>query len=642
MSKKHPTLFEEGFLESFAGKIIENHEVAVIELVANSWDAGATKVDIRWPEEEGELFQVKDDGHGMTEKEFNSRFRKLSYNRISNQGSSVSVPANNKSLIGKRTAFGRNGKGRLGGFAFGEPVEVTTWTDGYENEFKITRDLSNNLLSFQKIGESNPKEGHGTIVAVKNSVKPTITADEAREEIGMRFLTDPNFKVSLNGVLVSLTDIPEECLDEKVIVVPNIGEVTMKVIDVQQTDRTTNQHGIAWHVNNRLVGECTWKGSGSEHLIDGRRVAAKRYIFILKADCLADEVTPDWTAFYPNGKKWTNVSEKVYEEIKSYLLDLSKEQRAEVFKYVEDNTKPELKKMGIVSREKWEKFIKEVQRDCPSISTDDLVKVGSLLANLENTESKYSLIHILANSDYDELDNLNEVLSKWDINFAKIVLDEIEYRSKLIEKLQSKVLSRKTDEVQELQPLFHRGLWIFGPEYETIEYTSNQGMTTVIQELFGEDQKGSRRRPDFAILKDSTVGLYSLPKFDEEGGEIGIDRLTIVELKKPGVPVGKDEVNQPFEYVTELYKKGLLRDEAKVTCFVLGSELKPYESEKTTKRNGKVIIQPLDYDVVMRRAKSRLLNLYDKIKDVNFLADERTREYLREKSEIELELFMDK
>ena len=636
MSKKQPTLFEEGFLDTYAGNIIADHKIAIIELIANSWDAGASKVIIKWPVEEGDVFSIEDDGHGMTESEFNSRFRKLGYNRKSDQGSSVTVPPNNRSLISKRTAFGRNGKGRLGGFSFGEPFVVKTWKNGNEITYKVTRNHVNNLITFQKIGEAKDKNDHGTIIKVESSVKPSLSTDEAREEIGMRFLTDPNFDVTLNGTKVSLNDIPEECLDEVDVNIPDVGVVTIKIIDVQKTDRTTQQHGIAWHVNNRLVGECNWKGSGSEHLIDGRRVAAKRYIFIISADILIDEVLPDWTSFYPKSSKWLKTSEIIYEKIKSYLLDLTQEHRKEVFEEVENSAKPQLKKMGIVPREKWEKFIKEVQRDCPSISTDDLVKVGALLANLENTQSKYGLINILANTEYDDLDNLYEILSKWDIDFAKIVLDEIEYRTRLIEKLQSKVLSKKTDEVQDLQPLFHRGLWIFGPEYEAIEFTSNQGMTKVIQDLFGSEQKGSRKRPDFAILKDSTVGLYSLPKYDDDGGEVGIDRLTIVELKKPGVPIGKDEIAQPYEYVKELFRKGLLKDGSKVTCFVLGSELDPLESGKTTRKGGDVIIQPLDYDVVMRRAKSRLLNLYRKIKDVRFLEDARIREYLNEKSVVGL------
>jgi hypothetical protein len=234
------------------------------------------------------------------------------------------------------------------------------------------------------------------------------------------------------------------------------------------------------------------------------------------------------------------------------------------------------------------------------------------------------------------LDVLYGVLQKWDINFAKIVLDEVEYRMRLVEKLSTRVFSKLSDEVQDLQPLFHRCLWIFGPEYETIEYTSNVGMTKVIQELFGGNIKGSQNRPDFAILKDSSVGLYSFPKYDDEGGEIGVDRLSIVELKKPGIKLGFEEVNQSWKYVNELINKGLIKNYSKVNCFVLGSDLEPNESEKTTKMDGRVVIQPLDYDTVLRRAKSRLLNLFDKVKNAPFLQDTRIQEYLREKEQSDL------
>lgn len=630
MSKKQPTLFADGFLESYAGKIMESRKIAIIELVANAWDAGATEVEIKYPVEDEDGFYILDNGHGMSDMEFDFRFRTLSYNRTQHQSKFAEIPDDNKDKISVRPVFGRNGKGRLGGFTFGDTFTVSTWRKGKMNSFKVSKDSTNNLVSFQLIDKDVQKEGHGTKIEVSKSFYTELTPETARTEIGMRFLTDPNFKVSLNGELISFADIPEECLEITQLIIPEVGEITIKIIDVLQTDKTTNQHGIAWHVKNRLVGECTWKGSGSEHLLDGRRMSAKRYIFIVHADCLEEAVAPDWTIFLPSNSKWNKVSEGVYKWIKEYLLELTKEHRHEIFEQVENSNRNTLKKIGIVKREKWEEFIKQVQIDCPSISPDDLSKLGALLANLELTESKYGLIHLLANSSYEELDNLTEILKKWDIDFAKIVLDEVEYRTKLLEKLQSKVLSKKTDEVQDLQPLFHRGLWIFGPEYESIEYTSNQGMTKVIQDLFGMEVTGSRKRPDFAILKDGTVGLYGLPKFGDDGGEIGVDRLTIVELKKPGVKVGKEEVNQPWEYAKELFQKGLLKEYSIVTCFVLGSELDPLEAERATKKGGKVIIQPLDYDTVVRRAKSRLLNLHEKIKNAPFLMNQRAKEYMRE------------
>lgn len=635
MSNKQTALFDDRFLESFAGKgIISDPKIAIIELIANAWDAASTRVEIRWPIEDGDIFSITDNGHGMTESQFNKRFRTLAYDRNKEQGSYAEVPTDHKSLIGKRPTFGRNGKGRLSGFAFGEFFQVKTWKNNKEVHYKVFSD-NTNILAFQKLGEEN-KHGHGTQIFVNNAIKPHINFEQIKIEIGMRFMTDPHFEVVINGEMISFLDIPEENIDKIEVEIEGVGTIPLTVIDVKDTDKSTLQHGIAWHVKNRLVGECTWKGSGNEHLIDGRRIAAKRYIFIVKADCLEKAVTPDWTAFFHTDSNYKKVFPLVQEKIKDYILDLYKENRSETFKEIESITKPILKNIGLVGREKWETFITKVQEECPSISQNDLEKVGKLLANLEQTDSKYNLIGILASSTPEELENLNNVLKKWNINLAKVVLDEVEYRMRLVEKLQSRVINNLTDEVHELQPLFHRGLWIFGPEYETIEYTSNVGMTKVIQDLFGKEIKGTRIRPDFAILKDSSVGLYSFPFYDEEGGEVGVDRMTIVELKKPGVPLGNEEVNQSWKYVKELLDKGLLVKTSKVTCFVLGSELVPFEAEKTTKMDGQVVIQPLSYDTVMKRAKSRLLNLFDKVKNAPYLEDSRIKEYLREKEQAEL------
>ena len=46
-------LFGETFLEEHAGTLMTNPQAAIVELVANSWDAGADVVDITWPEVTG-------------------------------------------------------------------------------------------------------------------------------------------------------------------------------------------------------------------------------------------------------------------------------------------------------------------------------------------------------------------------------------------------------------------------------------------------------------------------------------------------------------------------------------------------------------------------------------------------------------
>lgn len=626
------TLFDDRFLESYTGpNLIKDPKVAIMELIANSWDAGASKVDIKWPATDGARFSIADNGHGMTEIQFKSRYTKFAYNRVNEQGTTALIPEDNKSIItSNRPTFGRNGIGRFGAFAFGEQFSIRTWCNNKTITYSSKIDAKTNLPIFTLIDESEGI-GHGTEIYVEKAKKPGYSSTDIRREIGMRFLVDPNFEVVVDNERVTFSDVPTDHIQELKIEVENIGEITVKIIDIQDTDKTTQLHGVAWNVNNRLVGECSWKGNGLSDFIDGRREYAKRYVFIIEADCLADSVMPDWTAFIPNNNKYNAVAEKVMEAIKSFIIDLSKSYRQKTFAEIENTNKAALAKISYVSREKWETFIQTVQEECPSISDKDLAKLGDILVTLEKSQSKYSLIQYLSEATSDQLDNLTQIFSKWDIDVAKIVLDEVEYRMTLLEKLQYRIKSQDTDEVHDLQPLFHRGLWIFGPEYETIEYTSNQGMTTVIQELFGDkDKKGSLNRPDFVVLTDGTVGFYGYDKYDDNGGEIGIACLTIVELKKPKIPISDDQRDQAWKYVKELKQKGLIKPFTKVMCYVLGSEVDPLVGERT-EDNGQVVIRPLDYDTIIRRANSRLLKLYDKIKAAPFLKDTRINEYIKNK-----------
>ncbi len=73
-------------------------------------------------------------------------------------------------------------------------------------------------------------------------------------------------------------------------------------------------------------------------------------------------------------------------------------------------------------------------------------------------------------------------MQKWSASNAEIVLSELDGRTSVIKELQELVRNRHSDEVHDIQPLFERGLWMFGPEYESVEFTSNRGMTHVVQE----------------------------------------------------------------------------------------------------------------------------------------------------------------
>lgn len=126
MAEDAGLLFDNRFMERHAGSIIVDPAVAIVELVANAWDAWATKVDIVWPERgSGTAFAIEDNGKGMTESQFQTRWKTLDYNRLREEGTQ-SVPPVELSDLRPRTAYGRNGKGRHAAFRFGEAYRVRT------------------------------------------------------------------------------------------------------------------------------------------------------------------------------------------------------------------------------------------------------------------------------------------------------------------------------------------------------------------------------------------------------------------------------------------------------------------------------------------------------------------------------------
>ena len=113
-------------------------------LVANCWDAGATKVDISWPNRQSaKLFSIKDNGEGMTKDEFCKRWRTLTYDRVKEQGLYAYFPDHKKRP--QRPVYGRNGLGRLAGFCFGNEYIVETIKGGECSVFRVIRGLDQPL-----------------------------------------------------------------------------------------------------------------------------------------------------------------------------------------------------------------------------------------------------------------------------------------------------------------------------------------------------------------------------------------------------------------------------------------------------------------------------------------------------------------
>jgi len=550
--------FNQRFLDRHAGSIISDPVTALVELVANSWDASASRVKIIWPDQQTQRpFSIEDNGFGMTRSHFETCWTEIDYDRVSAHGRFVPPPPSSRSS-NQRQAYGQNGRGRHAAFHFGpEGYVVKTWRDGFENSFLVERHPTG-ILNYKHMG-SAPKAGHGTQIRAAHFSPVRLSSSMAITVIGTRFLADPDFTVSVDGHKVDFDDIPEDrCDSEEVMLEQGLPPVKIFVIDAGEPDRTTKQKGLAWRVGPRLVGNCSWEGVDGAKLLDGRSSYAKRYSVIILGAALLPAVRADWSDFDRTHPLWQKHQQKLHDAIGAVLDRLMAVRRSERSQRVRSQLDRQSQQMRPLSRERWLKFIDEVIAKCPSLGEGELLQLAGILAELEVSESQYTLLAQVSLLGSENLDKLNQILAAWKVENMKIVLDKIDERLKLIHQLKLKIHLRTTHEVQELQPLIERSLWMFGPEFESIEYTSNQGMTQVIQMFCRAgcggivSSSGSLNRPDFVVLPDSTIGVYGRPGSGNDGEFVEAERVVIVELKRPGIAISKAQKDQPELYAREL------------------------------------------------------------------------------------------
>jgi hypothetical protein len=601
--------FGEGFLRDHAGLIMTDPKIAVVELVANSWDAGADQVTITWPEKYPGFMAIEDNGTGMTFNEFTRRWPELSYNRIEDQGDDVDFPSDNRKS--SRKAFGRNGKGRHSMFCFADEYLVETWRDGEANQFKIT--YASGRMPFRITHEDRfPKNGHGTVISTTLTYT-YLSIPNLRDLIGSKFVVDPSFEIYVNEEIVQLTDLEHLC-ETEMITINEWGSVLLRRYDTQEKGRTSKQNGVAWWVNKRLVGEPSWKRLEGAYL-DARTSEAKRYTFVVEADILADQVKDDWSWFHASEK-----TEAVVSKVEGYVLRKLNELMQDVRKSrkiaVLEEHKKVLGNLPPISQYHLGRFLEEIQIQCPTLGQKELSDTVNVLSNLERSRSGYALLEQLAKLDAEDIDELNLLLDRWSVRDVQIVMSELDWRLRLVERLEDILESESSDELHDIQPLFERGLWIFGPEYEAINFMSNRSLSTIVRRFFhdqGAILPNPRKRPDFVALPDSSIGIYSSDDYDERGEVNGIKKVLIVELKRGGSRISRKERQQALDYANEIRSSGKILDQTTIVGFVLGTTVENDAlSEISEGRN--TTIYPRPYSTVLRQAKSRTFDLLKKLK----------------------------
>lgn len=610
------SLFEEDYLLRNLGRIAHDSEVALTELVANAWDAGASLVDITIPAARLLDLVVEDDGHGMSSAQFKGRWMKLSYDRIKHQSQNVEFPPDRAEW--RRRAYGRNGVGRHGMLCFSDFYEVSTWREGKGATFVVTTHSQQTPFKIES-ETSFIKTGHGTRLSVRVE-RHLPNADRIRDILSARFLHDPQFVVRVNGTSIAL---PEHSgLVEQVTLPVGDGmQIEAFVIDSTSGAKSTQYQGIAFWINGRLLGTPSWI-VGNTAVLDGRSRFAKRYSIVIKAGAeWIKEIEADWSRFKSN-------------DLVSALNNVVCKYATDVFNRLSENfidessqdalvkNRESFKDLSTLGRIEVTSFTQELVKRNPGINTETLSIAVEAVINLEKSRSGAALLDKLTKLSENDLEGLDRLLGQWTVRDALSVLDEIDNRLAVIVAIDKLSGDPGTDELHTLHPLITQARWLFGPEFDSHEYASNMTLRTAASKIFGKrvDKTAflnSKQRPDLLVLADATLSVVGTEGF--EGGDEALTRIQnvlIIELKKGKSAIGREEMTQADGYVQDFLLSGAMDGTPLIRAFVVGHEI----SSKTIREKNIVIdtdirgrVLATTYSQLTRSANQRLFKLREKI-----------------------------
>ena len=610
---KYVPLFEDNYLvRTLSSNITSKADIALTELVANAWDAGATTVSIFIPEKRGEFLIIEDNGSGLTKNEFQERWMTLGYNKLAHQGKYVLFPDEKQRT--PRIAYGKNGIGRHSLLCFNDEYDVITSKNGVELTLTVSTRVKKEAISVIDQKEL-PTKKHGTRLEVRVE-RNLPNVKTIREIISSRFLHDPEFIIEINKQQLSLDQLDSLLdIDKEELTTADGYTIIANFIDSKKAARKSIYQGIAFWQGGRLVGSPSWV-LGTVFALDGRTAFAKRYTIVIQSNDIADLVKEDWSGF-KNIEATDNLYRTVANYVNTKFEQTAKANLEETKTFIQQELAEKLKKASPLARYEADEIIESITINTPTASKETISIAVEAVLNLEATKNGQQLLSKLSKLTEQDVADLNTILEKWTVKDALVVLTEIDRRLSIIEAIRKLSKDKNTDELHVLHPLITEARWLFGPEYDTPEYTSNRQLQTIMRELFKKEIKSTNdikihRRPDLVSLADnSSVSMTGIEDFDDNSMVI-IRKVLLLELKRGGFEITSKERNQATEYVESMISLGL--KDAKITAFVIGDKVAKGLVRQTTigsEKEGTIFLT--DFDQLVDTAEKRMFGLRDKL-----------------------------
>src|SRR5487761_1359123 len=514
-----------------------NLHAVISELIANSFDANATRVDISVPETEiteDYKIAVTDNGVGMDFDEINSKYLQVGRNRREEEASKPKEAP-------KRPPLGRKGIGKFAVFGVAKQVTVKSVKGALVSEFLMDIDR----IKSQSKGDYEPtlfrtrqptSEPSGVTVTLTHlKRKNKINIDQLHRGICNRFmLFSEKFQVFLNQRPITQNDVRFDDIEYTVAINESVSDSHKDWIAVgtiygrKGTMREAEDRGIALFARGKLAQEPTFFGATS-----GKEYAYPHIFGRLNVDFVDDDndviatnrSSINWES--EEGQALSVWGKKRLTEISTEFYEKHVDIRSKVF-----DEFPETKKLFTdltpTEQQKARRIVNTLARD--SDLTEERAKdLINYVSNVVQYASFQDLADKISEQKPEQATMIIDLFRQWQHVESREMYHILKARLSTIRKMQE-FINSDAKEVPTIHNYLKQFPWLLDPRW-TVVYEEAK-YSKLLKEKFDDSNLPEKdRRIDFLAIGSGPA-------------------LVIIELKKPSHPINVKDLDQLNDYST--------------------------------------------------------------------------------------------
>ena len=601
------------------------------ELVANGWDANATKVSISIPEtpmSETSEIVISDDGIGMSDADVRDKYLIVGRDRRESEDSDE-TPAPHK-----RKVMGRKGIGKFSAFGIAKEIDIESARDGAISHFRMNYDemlerASDRSIEFPPLPPSG-RVSEGTTIRLKQFVKfknRSIAIGQLRRRLARRFsVISPggDFQVVVNGSPLS----PEERdlkrqLEKDADGRPYIWEYQNEEIApntgwrvsgwIGALNRTTPSidgvdRGITLMARGKLVQEPFVFDA-----VVGQQYALSYIVGELHVE-FVDEVE-DTIGTNRNALVWDTEANAALQkwgekEVNSIARQWAQKRSSDNERRLEEN--PAYREFQERASETdsgrakgfADRLVRQTIRKNPTANDEEIQPIIQYALDFIEFDAFLEIAESLADADLDDPGRILDLFREWEIVEAKEMSRIAVGRAATIEKLQS-LIEKDALEVPTLHNFLKEFPWVIDPRWSLVD--DEVQYSQILRNMFPEKDEvpESDRRIDFLCVRESST-------------------MIVVEIKRPGHKANVKDLDQIEEYVgfmrhhTRQNTDPDYRYEAVIGYLLCGGMVDRYQVTEKRDNLAKAQIYVKTYDTLLstaRRVHVEFMERYESLRN---------------------------